>query len=183
MLLTMPALYFFSKSAAYEMPVATIVCNKTTVLRLKKSSCRPIHFICFQLLLCPFAYHNNFYWYRYRYLVFEPIIYFFNYHADKNGEESSNKICNVGGTDFFKCFNKSLQNKNDNIKPCLLEGCANTHEMIQTHSVWRRPSNFIQAWRSLRKMYCQGATESVNGFNSEFSGKSITARIFHIGGF
>lgn len=135
MLLTMPALYFFSKSAAYEMPVATIVCNKTTVLRLKKSSCRPIHFICFQLLLCPFAYHNNFYWYRYRYLVFEPIIYFFNYHADKNGEESSNKICNVGGTDFFKCFNKSLQNKNDNIKPCLLEGCANTHEMIQTHSV------------------------------------------------
>lgn len=28
MLLTMPALYFFSKSAAYEMPVATIVCNK-----------------------------------------------------------------------------------------------------------------------------------------------------------
>lgn len=28
MLLTMPALYFFSKSAAYEIPVATIVCNK-----------------------------------------------------------------------------------------------------------------------------------------------------------
>lgn len=32
-------------------------------------------------------------------------------------------------------------------------------------------------------MYCQGATESINGFNSEFNGKSITAKIVLTGGF
>lgn len=48
--------------------------------------------------------------------MFEPIVYFFNYHADNNGEEPSNKICNIGGPNFFKCFNKSLKNKNDNMK-------------------------------------------------------------------
>lgn len=103
--------------------------------------------------------------------MFESIVYFFNYHADKNGEESSNKICNVGGTNFFKCFNKSLKNKNDNIKH------AHVHlkdvKILMRRStcmgVWKRLSYFfVQAWRSLRIMYCQGATESVNGFNDEF---------------
>lgn len=54
MLLTMPALYLFSKSAAYEMPVATIVCNqmKQQFQFLKTGSClpvaRPIYFTCYQ---------------------------------------------------------------------------------------------------------------------------------------
>lgn len=47
--------------------------------------------------------------------MFESIVYFFNYHADKNGEESGNKICNVGCTNSFKRFNESLKNKNDNM--------------------------------------------------------------------
>lgn len=118
--------------------------------------------------------------------MFEPIVYFFNYHADKNGEESSNKICNVGGTNSFKCFNKGLKNKNYNIKHAhvYLKDVQMLMRCSRRIAFWRRPSNlFIQAWRSLRKMYCQGATESINGFNSKFNGKSITARFVNIGGF
>lgn len=141
----------------------------------------PVYFICYEFLSRSFAYHNNFYWYRYRYLVFEPIVYFFNYHADKNGEESSNKICNVGGTNFFKCFNKSLKNKNDNIKY--------THVHLKALKILIRRSRymgvwsyfFVQASKSLRIMYCQGATGSLNGFNGEFIWKSITASIVHTG--
>lgn len=98
------------------MPVATIVCNKIKQ-QFYLSFKRVLVFlelatsVLSKFLLCSFAYHNNFYWYRNRYLVFESIIYFFNYHADKNGEESSNKICNVGGSNSFKCFDKSLKNK------------------------------------------------------------------------
>lgn len=166
------------------------VIKKTTVLLPKKHSClpvaSPIYFICYQFLLCYVAYHNNFYWYRYRYLVFESIIYLFNYHADNNSDESSNKICNVGGTNSFKCFNKSLKNKNDNMK------CAYVHlkdvKILMGRSrrmgFWRRLSYFlVQAWRSMTRMYCQGATESVHGFNSEFNWESPTARIVHIGDF
>lgn len=104
--------------------------------------------------------------------MFEPIIYFFNYHADKNGEESSSKICNVGGTNFFKCFNKSLKNKNDNIKHARvhLKDVKILMRRSRCTGFWRRQSYlFVEAWRSLRIPYCHRATESVNGFNGEFN--------------
>lgn len=67
--------------------------------------------------------------------MFESVVYFFNYHADKNGEQSSNKICNVGGTNVFKRFNESLKNKSYNMYTWNMWKHTNTHKAAQADGV------------------------------------------------